>query len=53
MRAEWTDHDLIVNAPLDWMFDAAEQRLIRRGLEDREKLQADNVEEQALNPPAT
>jgi len=53
MRAEWTDHELIINAPLDWMFDAAQSRLLRRGMDDREKLQAGNIGEQTLSKPAT
>ena len=43
MRAEWTDHELIRNEPLDWTF-GSEARLLRRGLADREKLQADNAD---------
>jgi hypothetical protein len=53
MRAEWTDHELILNEPFDWMFGRAEARLLRRGLDDREKVQADNVEERMMNKPTT
>ena len=50
MRAEWTDHELIVNAPFDWAFAPAEAGRLRQGFDLRRHPPVENAAEATRDP---